>query len=87
MAPTAVFVRRAEADSASAASPSAGETGSAENQVCETGRKVGMYVGFSRREKACGRGSLFYWLWILPRRLVVEESTVTALAGNPGAWL
>ncbi|CAN0181623.1 unnamed protein product [Ectocarpus sp. 12 AP-2014] len=45
MAPTAVFVRRAKTDSASAASPSAGETGSAENQAS---RRI---VAIGRREQ------------------------------------
>ncbi|CAB1100601.1 unnamed protein product [Ectocarpus sp. CCAP 1310/34] len=41
MAPTAVFVRRAEADSASAALPSAGETGSAEKQASRRVMAIG----------------------------------------------
>ncbi|CAN0064466.1 unnamed protein product, partial [Ectocarpus fasciculatus] len=41
MAPTAVFVRRAEADSASAASPATGETVSAENQASRRVMAIG----------------------------------------------
>lgn len=78
MAPTAVFVRRAEADSASAASPATGETVSAENQVCKTGRKVGWCGGCPRRERRVEEGVRCRFC----SGASLLESRVRALAGN-----